>query len=1005
MRFSRRPPSLAVIARAELRSRPGRAMTIGAGVLAASVCFGLLSSETTTSEAHVASTVKRNFRAAYDILVRPKGAETTFERKHRVVDDGFLSALFGGITMRQYDEIKSLPGVSLAAPVADVGYFLYQQTLLVPFPDTISRSKAAAFKVDLNWNVHNGLSKYPGATLYLYWSPRAINFVPSGNKYQPSPVGEEDFAKKAPLPVCRGWMESFPYARAASGSGEAAVGASVTATVGGGASSPNPYAESTLPSFDCAAELVTLDGKSVATNEPNRIDGEPSGKLGAEVTFALPVLVAGIDPNAEERLVGLKGAITSGTYLSEGAGLSEPGNVPNTGKPLSQCARFSLSQPSTCDVRTYPVIASTSTYLDEAADLTVHRLNVPAGTDLAAEVASYRNAYAFLTHLSGPVVAKLAVSPTTAWRAALSNFTSNLGFDSADGSGFSLTYWRPSATSDHVSASGLITPSTVPNDPSVWVDNSRTKDVVGLSLAPPGSDDTWYRSLTAYGASFAAVTIDGKRTAVTPLPKLVGTFAPAKLRGFSPLSKVPLQTFYPPTVTAGSAAARKVLGTSPLGPTTDVAGYLSQPPLLLTTVQGAIALDNGEGDAGMVRPGLRAVAYQGASPRAPVSTIQVRVKGVSGPNRSSLRRIDAVASQIEQRTGLTVDITAGSSPTTERVALAPGKFGQPALVVDQGWVKKGVAVAIIRALQAKDIALFLLVLVVSGLFVGSATAAAARGRRGEIATLSALGWQARSIFMLVVGEAALVGFVAGIVGCALALVLTVAGSLDIPALRLGLIVPAAVALAALAAVIPAARTATVAPVVAVHDPVRPGRRAHPVHSVEQLAMANLAQVPGRSAVALVTVLVGVGGLSFIVGTDLAFRDKVAGNLLGGFVSMSVRGVDLVSAGIVAMLGVAALMDVLHTNLRERRSELAVLRATGWTERAVRRLALDEGLMLASVGSLFGAGIGLGVATAAGSPVVAALIGAAIAGVAGCVVAVAGTGLLVAVMGAASLPTT
>ncbi len=124
MRRRHRPPAgIGGLCLAELAARPGRAVVLGVGVLVAVVCFGMLSSETATSRLQVSSEVRHNFKAAYEILVRPKGAETAFEREHRVVSDGFLSGLFGGISLRQWHEIEHTPGVSLAAPVADVGYF------------------------------------------------------------------------------------------------------------------------------------------------------------------------------------------------------------------------------------------------------------------------------------------------------------------------------------------------------------------------------------------------------------------------------------------------------------------------------------------------------------------------------------------------------------------------------------------------------------------------------------------------------------------------------------------------------------------------------------------------------------------------------------------------------------------------------------------------------------------------------------------------------------------
>ena len=94
--------------------------------------------------------------------------------------------------------------------------------------------------------------------------------------------------------------------------------------------------------------------------------------------------------------------------------------------------------------------------------------------------------------------------------------------------------------------------------------------------------------------------------------------------------------------------------------------------------------------------------------------IRVRVAGVTGPDPVSRERVRRVTQAIRERTGLAVDITAGSSPHPLRVELPPGKFGRPALTVREGWTKKGVAFAIVSALDRKSLALFVLVLVVSG---------------------------------------------------------------------------------------------------------------------------------------------------------------------------------------------------------------------------------------------------------------------------------------------------
>ena len=148
--------------------------------------------------------------------------------------------------------------------------------------------------------------------------------------------------------------------------------------------------------------------------------------------------------------------------------------------------------------------------------------------------------------------------------------------------------------------------------------------------------------------------------------------------------------------------------------------------------------------------------------------IRVRVAGVTGPDALSRERVNAVAQQIEQRTGLDVDIVAGSSPSPVTIGLPAGRFGQPPLTLSENWVKKGVAVAILNAVDKTSVVLFTLILVVCVLFVGNAATAAVRGRRRELGVLAAVGWRRSRLFATVLGELAGIGLAAGLLAAVIA---------------------------------------------------------------------------------------------------------------------------------------------------------------------------------------------------------------------------------------------
>jgi len=220
-------------------------------------------------------------------------------------------------------------------------------------------------------------------------------------------------------------------------------------------------------------------------------------------------------------------------------------------------------------------------------------------------------------------------------------------------------------------------------------------------------------------------------------------------------------------VSPANAATRRALGGDPL-PSLNLGGYVSQPVDLITTLAALPALNDG--------------TFTGNLHSAdPISVIRVRVGGVSGPDALSLERIKMVAQQIAQRTGLQVDIVAGSSPEPTTIDLPPGRFGQPALQLIEGWVKKGVAVTVITAVDKQSAVLFMLVLVVCVLFVANSAAAAIRGRRHELGVLACLGWARPRLFATVLSELAVLGVSADLLSAVAALPLAAALRLHVSA--------------------------------------------------------------------------------------------------------------------------------------------------------------------------------------------------------------------------------
>jgi hypothetical protein len=75
------------------------------------------------------TTLNDYWRTTYDLLVRPPDSKAAIEKEYNLVEANYLNSINGGITFTQYETIRNIPGVEVAAPVANLGK-LYFHVLL-----------------------------------------------------------------------------------------------------------------------------------------------------------------------------------------------------------------------------------------------------------------------------------------------------------------------------------------------------------------------------------------------------------------------------------------------------------------------------------------------------------------------------------------------------------------------------------------------------------------------------------------------------------------------------------------------------------------------------------------------------------------------------------------------------------------------------------------------------------------------------------------------------------
>ena len=423
-------------------------------------------------------------------------------------------------------------------------------------------------------------------------------------------------------------------------------------------------------------------------------------------------------------------------------------------------------------------------------------------------------------------------------------------------------------------------------------------------------------------------------------PVLVGSFDIDALatRG-SNLTYVPLETYFPPQVTLRYDAAGQSVEPKTLSPTLNPAGYIQQPPLLLTTLEAAQAI---KGDNC-------------------ISAVRVRVAGIEAYTPEAQNKIEAVAAEIIRLTGLDVDIVVGSSPRRLLVYL-PGMGNiSPVGYVEEFWIQKGVTLNISQKIEQGNVILFTAMLVVCALYVLNTSLASTLGRVNEFGLLKSLGWRSGTLALFVMGQAAIIGILAGGLGLGLTIMGVRILNLNLPPERAILIIPLNLALCLLGSIYPAIWVTQVASIRAIQQ----GEVTSKLNQLPRWAnytIRGLWRRKVRSLLCILAMITSASLLVLILSSIISLNGYMSVTLLGEYILIRIQGYHYVMLSVCLLVAAISIADILLLGLSERHREIGVLKAIGWRTRAVVRLFLIEGLLLGVLGGLVGTVLGLGIFT-------------------------------------------
>ncbi|MGI9057208.1 MAG: FtsX-like permease family protein [Ktedonobacteraceae bacterium] len=133
-----------------LRRQPGKNALASGGFLLAACALILLSATTQTTVVQANQIISQSWRSSYDLVVLPSQAHLPSKN---IIPGDLLEGYDGGISMQQYQQIKNLPGIAVAAPIAYIGYIQMPIPQLEFFTDPLP---TGYYRIDLTLTAFDG---------------------------------------------------------------------------------------------------------------------------------------------------------------------------------------------------------------------------------------------------------------------------------------------------------------------------------------------------------------------------------------------------------------------------------------------------------------------------------------------------------------------------------------------------------------------------------------------------------------------------------------------------------------------------------------------------------------------------------------------------------------------------------------------------------------------------------------------------------------------------------
>lgn len=807
--------------------RKERLFLLLVGVVIISAGLTYLVGLSNQSKGTVVDTLQERWTASYDIVVRPEGSRSITENKS-LLEPNYMSGLSGGISMEQYETIKEIDSVEVAAPIAMLGYSDYTVT----FGNATNLLEPGIYRRKLTKQINNGLTTEEVDSYYYFTYPDDVwNYIGKDGSY--------------------------------------GTGAPLT-----------------------------------------------------DYTVHSHVLLAAIDPEQENKLIGLENAIVQ----------------KGTSRYFNETDRYNLVNRLGNKLHEIPIIVNAQNFVDSTTNISFERVNIPFTKENANETMQKikeNGGTEYLQSLETTVVEQKNWNQQEIFQNFVSNTT---GIDWESGE-------QVVAASNEFDPNHTIGISFKPNPIQYEEMTSPFSERWPFSyqIVPVENGDDAigsYRYVQTYRVPHLVAE------EFTDLPKLspkfIGFYDASKLTlSMDPTTELPMETYRP-------ASAKFVMDKegNPISPAIDVLptddplDFLTNPPGMLTTLEAAESI-LGE---------------------YPISTIRIKVANVSALNEESQQILERVAKEIEEKTGLITDITLGSSPQLA-LTYVPGLNGEEAVGwIEQPWVNIGSSISIFKEANIGFVALMISVVVVAITYVWSASIVNVLARRKEFAVLLAIGWRPSQLYRTLLVEGVLIGLFATAISWFILGVISVTSQDAVTPIRFLLTGVFAHTVYIIGALLPMNIVRKISPYEAMREGeiTVNGKRILRANSIYAIAANHFLTKWKRSFLSVLAIALPSTLLAVFLYITVRMQGVMFTSLLGEYVAFEVGTFHYVAIAIALLIALLTTTEINWQNVSERQQEIGVLQAIGWRRQSIRKLILAEGLYTGVASMIFVAFVATGI---------------------------------------------